>query len=57
MRELSESNVKDIKHIASDELYIDENANKEKDLKDQNTPEDVKISDNLLEITENKGRN
>ena len=57
MRELSESNVKDTKHIASDELYIDENANKEKDLKDQNTPEDVKISDNLLEITENKGRN
>ena len=57
MSELSESNVKDTINIASDELYIDENANKEKDLKDQNTPEDVKISENLVEITENKGRN
>ena len=57
MYELSKPNIINTKLIASDEMKIDESVKDKKDLKDQNTPKDVKISESLLEITENKGRN
>ena len=45
-----------IKQNASDELNIDKNIKDKKDLTDQNTPDDLKISNNFLEKTEDKGR-
>ena len=37
-------------------MNIDKNIKDKKDLTDQNTPDDLKISNNFLEKTEDKGR-